>query len=79
MALKLFGGRHQGKGYPTVDELLRFGREVCGVTQPAQVLHRLAQGMSHALAGALGDARIPPTTRDAMAEYWQLGMGYAAG
>jgi len=79
MALKLFGGRLQSKGYPSVDELLQFGREVCGVTQPAQVLQRLAQGMSQALAGAMGDARIPSTTRDAMAELWQLGMAYAVG
>ena len=79
MALKLFGGRHQGKGYPTVDELLRFGREVCGVTQPAQVLQRLASGMGKALAAARGDERLPPTTLAAMTEFWQLGMAYAAG
>ena len=78
MALKLFGGRHQGKGYPTVDELLRFGREVCGVTQPARVLQRLAQGMSKALAAAQGDERLPPTTLAAMTALWQLGMDYAA-
>ena len=79
MALKLFGGRHQGKGYPGVDELLRFGREVCGVAQPARVLQRLAQGMSQALASASGDPRIPPVTRAAMAEFWQLGLAYAVG
>ena len=79
MALKLFGGRHQGKGYPTVDELLRFGREVCGVRQPTEVLQRLASGMGQALANARGDDRLPPTTLAAMAELWQLGMGYAAG
>lgn len=79
MALKLLGGRHQGKAYPSVDELLRFGREVCGVTQPARVLQRLAQGMSQALASASGDPRIPPATRAAMAAFWQLGLAYAVG
>ena len=78
LALKLFGGRHQGRGYPTTDELLRFGREVCGVTQPAQVLQRLAQGMATALAAAQGDERLPRKMLAAMTELWQMGMGYAA-
>ena len=47
--------------------------------RPAQVLQRLAQGMSQALADAPGDAHIPPTMRAAMAEFWQRGMGYAGG
>ncbi len=78
LALKLFGGRHQGRGYPTTDELLRFGREVCGVTQPAQVLQRLAQGMGTALAAAQGDERLPRKMLAAMTELWQMGLGYAA-
>ena len=78
LALKLFGGRHQGRGYPTTDELLRFGREVCGVTQPAQVLQRLAQGMATALAAAQGDERLPRKMLAAMTELWRMGMGYAA-
>ena len=78
LALKLFGGRHQGRGYPTTDELLRFGREVCGVTQPAQVLQRLAQGMGKALAAAQGDERLPRKMLAAMTELWQMGLGYAA-
>jgi serine/threonine-protein kinase HipA len=79
LALKLRSGRHQGRGYPTVDELLRFGREVCGVRQPAQVLQRLAQGMAQALAAAQRDERIPRNTLQAMAGQWQRGMGYAQG
>lgn len=79
LALKLRSGRHQGRGYPTVDELLRFGREVCGVSQPAQVLQRLAQGMAQALAAAQRDERIPRITLQAMAGLWQRGMGYAEG
>ena len=79
LALKLRSGRHQGRGYPTVDELLRFGREVCGVSQPAQVLQRLAQGMAQALAAAQRDERIPRNTLQAMAGLWQRGMGYAQG
>ncbi len=79
LALKLRSGRHQGRGYPTVDELLQFGREVCGVSQPAQVLQRLAQGMAQALAAAQRDERIPRNTLQAMAGLWQRGMGYAQG
>ena len=61
----------------TIHVLLRFGREVCGVAQPAPVLQRLAQGMAQALAAAQQDARVPRSTLQAMAEMWQLGMGYA--
>ena len=77
MALKLFGGRHQSRAYPTLDALLRFGREVCGVTQPAQVLRRLAQGMAEALQAAPTDPRLPVQAVAAMAEFWRLGMAYA--
>ena len=31
MALKLFAGKHHSKAYPTTEELLQFGTEVCGV------------------------------------------------
>lgn len=79
MAVKLFGGQHQGNGNPTVDELLRFGREPCGVAQPAQVRKRLASGMAKALAAAQGDKRLPARPLQAMTGFWQLGMGYAAG
>jgi serine/threonine-protein kinase HipA len=45
LALKLFAGRHQTKAYPTTEELMDFGRRVCGVSQPANVLAKIADAM----------------------------------
>ena len=77
LALKLFGGRHQSKAYPTVEELHRFGHDICGVSQPGAVLARIAQALHETLVAAQGDTRIPPTTLAAMAEMWAQGMAYA--
>ena len=49
MALKLFAGKHQGRAYPTIEELHDFGRRVCGVSQPAHVLSSIATAMLPAL------------------------------
>jgi serine/threonine-protein kinase HipA len=79
MALKLFPGRHQTRGYPLADELMRFGREACGVRQPAPVLARLAQGMDETLRAARSDGRVPGATLAAMKDVWGRGMGNAVG
>ena len=60
MALKLFKGRHQSRAYPTADELVAFGRQVCGVAHPDAVLSRIADAMSDTLHHARTDERIPP-------------------
>ncbi|MDP1528042.1 MAG: type II toxin-antitoxin system HipA family toxin [Rhodoferax sp.] len=77
LALKLFVGKGQTRTYPTTEELLRFGREVCRVTVPQSVLARIAQAMSDTLAQARQDTRIPPTTLRDMATLWDSGMAYA--
>ena len=78
LALKLFAGRHQTRAYPTTDELLDFGRRVCGVSQPARVVATIAQAMQRTLDDAKGDDRVPPGLRAQMAEAWADGMRYDA-
>ncbi|HSI49566.1 MAG TPA: type II toxin-antitoxin system HipA family toxin [Ideonella sp.] len=77
LALKLFAGRHHGKAYPTTEELLTFGRKVCEVSQPAQVLQRIAAAMAEVLDQARGDTRVPPGLLGQMAATWESGMAYA--
>ncbi|CAM4154162.1 type II toxin-antitoxin system HipA family toxin [Roseateles saccharophilus] len=77
MALKLFAGKHHTKAYPTTQELLRFGTEVCGVVRPRPVLERIAEAMDATLAGAQSDDRIPASLLALMKPVWQLGMEYA--
>lgn len=78
MALKLFAGKGQARGYPGTAELLRFGRAVCRVAQPALVLERIAEAMLQTAQDAAGDTRIPPATLAAMREAWDSGLAYAA-
>jgi serine/threonine-protein kinase HipA len=77
LALKFFAGRHQTKAYPTTDELVEFGRKVCGVHQPAKVLNAIAQAMHETLETARGDARVPADLLGKMAAVWQDGMRHA--
>jgi len=77
LALKLFAGRHGSKAYPTVEELHDFGRRVCGVSQPAQVLERIAQAMRQTLQDARQDARVPASLLQTMATAWETGLQYA--
>lgn len=77
LALKLFAGRHQTKAYPTRDELLDFGRRICGVSQPARVLEAIAQAMQETLVQAQGDARIPPALLGRMRTAWGEGLALA--
>lgn len=76
MALKLFPGKGQTKGYPSTAELLRFGREECGVDRPQEVIEKLATAMSTILARAPGDDRIPADTLGAMRQAWERGFAY---
>lgn len=78
LALKLFAGRHQTRAYPTTDELLDFGRRVCGVSQPARVVATIAEAMQQTLNDAKGDDRVPPVLRAQMAEAWADGTRYDA-
>jgi len=73
MALKLFRGRHETKAYPTTDELIRFGRQVCGVGRPEKVLSRIAGAMTETLASAGRDDRIPASLLAQMTPVWAAG------
>ncbi|MCS4510184.1 type II toxin-antitoxin system HipA family toxin [Xylophilus ampelinus] len=77
LALKLFAGKHQTKTYPTTDELVDFGRRVCGVTQPAAVLERIAEAMRRTLDAAKGDTRVPSSLWQSMAHAWEAGLAHA--
>jgi len=78
LALKLFAGRHHTRTYPTRAELLQFGRRVCGVSQPAQVLQAIAQAMQETLQQARGDHRIPAGLLAQMRTAWDDGCTLAA-
>jgi serine/threonine-protein kinase HipA len=78
LALKLFSGKHQTKAYPTPEELCDFGKRVCGVRQPTQVLNKIAQAMGETLVEARGDDRVPPELLKKMRASWEIGLGYAA-
>lgn len=74
LALKLWAGKHQTKTYPTTEELLEFGRRICGVPRPAAVLERIAEGMRKTLDDAKSDARVKPALWRQMAQAWELGL-----
>lgn len=76
MALKLFAGKGQGRSYPLPQELLRFGREVCGVHDAGAVVHRAAQAMTDVLHEAQSDERVPPVLLEPLRAQWQLGIDY---
>ncbi len=74
LALKLFAGRGQTKAYPTTQELMKFGREICGVNRPEQVLQRIAEAMANTLQAAGTDERIPAALVADMRVAWEEGM-----
>ena len=78
MALKLFSGKNQTRTYPVTAELLRFGKEVCGVGQPEEILLAVAQAMSETLAHARTDTRISREMLDKLEPVWAAGQQYAA-
>jgi len=77
LALKLFAGKHQSRAYPTTDELLDFGRRICGVSQPARVLQSIAQAMTQTLKAAQGDVRVPAPLLAQLQMAWEDGLQYA--
>ncbi|HEY4067006.1 MAG TPA: type II toxin-antitoxin system HipA family toxin [Burkholderiaceae bacterium] len=77
LALKLFAGRHQTRAYPTTEELVDFGRRVCGVHQPAHVLGRIAEALHATLQAARADERVSPALLEKMTPAWEGGMRYA--
>ncbi len=77
MALKLLRGRHQTRAYPATEELMAFGRRVCGIAKPEVVIQRIAQAMSETLEQTKNDERIASTLRSAISTAWETGLEYA--
>lgn len=77
LALKLFAGKHQTKTYPTKNELHDFGRHVCGVSQPGQVIEEIAHAMNKTLEEAKGDDRVPAHLLSKMAVAWEGGISHS--
>jgi serine/threonine-protein kinase HipA len=77
LALKFMGGRHGSRAYPSAEELLHFGRRLCGVSRPAEVLQRIAQGLTETLQAARSDPRVPPGLLAPLQAAWEEGLGYA--
>jgi serine/threonine-protein kinase HipA len=78
LALKLFAGKHHTKTYPTREELIDFGRHVCGVSQPARTLRAIADAMRQTLEDARGDGRVPVGLLAKLRAVWEDGMAYGA-
>jgi serine/threonine-protein kinase HipA len=82
MALKLRRGQRSGdksgaRGYPQRPELEAFGREVCGVQNPAVVIARVSQGMSDALQLARAHASIASELLQSIQSVWDATrLGY---
>ncbi len=73
LALRLFRKSHT-KAYPLPDELLHFGRAVCGVERPETVTARIAQAMSEVIEQARTDERIPRETLEKIRATWEISM-----
>lgn len=74
MALKLFAGSKGSKVYPTLAELLDFGRRVCGVSNPRAVVERIAQGMAKTLSICRNDHRISAHLHEQISSAWEPGL-----
>jgi len=77
MALKLFAGKGQKKTYPNTTDLLHFGRQVCGVQNPKEVIDRIAAAMTDTLSKAKRDERIQKDLLERMTTVWEDGMVHA--
>jgi serine/threonine-protein kinase HipA len=71
LALRLFRKSHT-KAYPLADELLRFGRAVCGVERAETVTARIAQAMSEVIEQARTNERIPRETFEKIRAVWEI-------
>lgn len=76
MALKL-RRKDSTRTYPLPQELIDFGRTVCGVERPEAFIARAADAMSETLERMKSDARIPPDLLQRIAEAWSPGLALA--
>lgn len=79
LALKWRPGKHYARrSYPNTEQLVDFGRAVCGVSRPQEVIDRIAQAMSSTLEAAKADGRIGGLLLEQMAGQWASGMHHAS-
>jgi serine/threonine-protein kinase HipA len=76
LALRLFR-KSATKAYPVTEEIIQFGRQVCGVQRPTEIISRIAQAMDESLQEFANDDRIPSTLFEAMQQAWLSGIAYA--
>nr|WP_217283814.1 type II toxin-antitoxin system HipA family toxin [Aquabacterium terrae] len=76
LALRLRRG-DRSRAYPDTEALLGFGRAVCQVAHPQQVIERIADAMSATLHAARGDARVAAGLVDDLRAQWDIGLAYA--
>lgn len=76
MALKL-RRKDSTKTYPVAQELIDFGRYVCGVERPHVFLERAADAMSETLTQMKSDERISADLLARIADAWQSGFALA--
>jgi serine/threonine-protein kinase HipA len=72
--LLVFPSRKGSRVYPSPDELLEFGRRVCGVANPRAVIDRIAQGMARALSRCSDDPRIASQLHAQVSLAWEPGF-----
>ncbi len=77
MALKMQRGKHATRAYPVTRDLLAFGRQVCRVAEPEQVLTRIGRAMTQVLDQSRSDPRIDSALLQKIATEWEAGI--AAG
>jgi serine/threonine-protein kinase HipA len=78
LALKWRSGkRWASRGYPDTEQLLAFGRVVCGMSRPNEVLERIADAMSATLEAAGQDERIGKTLLEQVSGQWSIGIGHS--
>ena len=67
----------RARSYPSLGELLSFGRDVCGVYNPAAVVAQVQGGMREALHLAHAEPAVPNALRLAVESAWKEGeLGY---
>lgn len=75
MALKLRRGKGK-KDYPMLEELVRFGNDVCRHQDAASVVERVRGAMSQVLQAHLRDERLPKQMLKLLGAEWEASMDW---
>lgn len=72
MALKLLRGPKSTTRYPARDEMIQFGRTVCGIDRPQDAIERIVAAVSDTIGREL--LRVHEVIRASMANAWNEGL-----